>query len=223
MSYQKLDDHFGPGHEIAIVDYGNGAQMAVECETCKEVLLSRDRPNVRFPILNGAFDPACEGCGACCTVPASTPEPRVNVCIFSDEELKRWPPEVQALVVATPQGALGFPARRDGSFDACIFLEGKVGTDAGCTLHSTKPTECRWFLPGSSGCLTSRRQRGLPKHLDPNLRRDARDGNVGATLLEMRTHLGEIPNSIARPGEAPDDHYGRELARKGGVAAKEAE
>ena len=61
MSYQKLKEHFG--HRLCIASYGDGAQYAVECEDCRAVVISRDRPDGRYPILHGAFDPECETCG----------------------------------------------------------------------------------------------------------------------------------------------------------------
>ncbi len=171
----------------------------------------RDR---RFPILNGAFDKACIGCGACCTGRAVGPEPQVNICIFSSKELERWPDDVKAQVHRGVNGELGFSTVRKGDFDVCVFLEGEIGEDASCTLHDIKPTECRWFLPGKQGCRDDRRQHGLPLDEDPVLMKAARRGDMGpAHLLEMRLHLGETPDSVAGLNSA-QDHYRREHDRQ---------
>ena len=219
MSYQKLEEHFG--HRLCIVSYGEGAQYAVECEDCRAVVISRDRPDGRFPILHGAYAPECETCGACCTSPHGHPGgPSPNVCIFSDAELARLPSEVRERVIEMENGALALPTVRGAAYDCCAFLEGEVGIDASCSLHGVKPTECRWFLPGSQACRDARRHRGLPLDKDPTLRRDMREGNTGAVLLEMRLYLNEIPNSIARPDRVAADHYSRENDRQL-AAAKE--
>jgi hypothetical protein len=41
-AYGELLDHVG--HEIACVTYGDGANVAIECETCGTVLLDADKP-----------------------------------------------------------------------------------------------------------------------------------------------------------------------------------
>lgn len=41
MSYEKLHGHLG--HRIELVVYGDGEQIAVECEDCNAVLTSEDR------------------------------------------------------------------------------------------------------------------------------------------------------------------------------------
>lgn len=41
-SYAELADHVG--HRIVCVSYADGENVAVECETCYEVLLDFDRP-----------------------------------------------------------------------------------------------------------------------------------------------------------------------------------
>jgi hypothetical protein len=56
--YRSLAYHVG--HEIVCVSYGDGVNVAVECETCNEVLIDYNRPNsTRFttPELK------CEDCG----------------------------------------------------------------------------------------------------------------------------------------------------------------
>ena len=178
----------------------------------------------RFPILHGAFDPACIGCGACCTARAKGPEPQVNVCIFSSKEFERWPDEVMAEVRRTDTGAMGFRTVRRGDFDVCVFLEGEIGVDAGCTLHAIKPTECRWFLPGSQGCRDDRRQHSLELDEDPDLMKKARRGDLGAAhLLEMRLHIGERPDSLDFPDGVGDiDHYRRERDRARALSAYHA-
>jgi len=50
MDYKKIREHIG--HEIVCVGYagkadlktGNWQNVAIECETCNEVLISYDRP-----------------------------------------------------------------------------------------------------------------------------------------------------------------------------------
>lgn len=40
-TYEDLAEHVG--HEIVCVEYGDGANVAVECETCGTVLLDFDK------------------------------------------------------------------------------------------------------------------------------------------------------------------------------------
>ena len=39
-SYQELREHIG--HAVVVVEYGNGVNVAIECEDCCEVLLDFD-------------------------------------------------------------------------------------------------------------------------------------------------------------------------------------
>lgn len=43
FNYEELKRHVG--HNIVCVSYGNGENVAVECETCNEVLLDYDQDN----------------------------------------------------------------------------------------------------------------------------------------------------------------------------------
>lgn len=43
-SYHALIEHVG--HKIVCVTYGNNDNVAIECETCCEVLLDFDRPPI---------------------------------------------------------------------------------------------------------------------------------------------------------------------------------
>lgn len=43
-SYNTLERH--QGHKIEIGNYGNGANLAVECLTCYEVIMDYDREQV---------------------------------------------------------------------------------------------------------------------------------------------------------------------------------
>lgn len=40
-SYKELKEHVG--HNIVCVQYGNGDNVAIECETCNEVLIDYDK------------------------------------------------------------------------------------------------------------------------------------------------------------------------------------
>lgn len=41
-TYAELITHYG--HKIVCVKYGNSDNVAIECETCNEVLLDYDKP-----------------------------------------------------------------------------------------------------------------------------------------------------------------------------------
>ena len=57
--YRSLAYHIG--HEIVCVSYGEGINVAVECETCNVVILSYDKP---FPeTILGTPRQKCRDCG----------------------------------------------------------------------------------------------------------------------------------------------------------------
>jgi len=39
--YKKIKRHVG--HDIVAVEYGDGVNVAIECETCSEVIVDEDR------------------------------------------------------------------------------------------------------------------------------------------------------------------------------------
>lgn len=47
-TYEELREHVG--HEVEVVVYANGANVAAECVTCSSVLLDYDQPDARGPI-----------------------------------------------------------------------------------------------------------------------------------------------------------------------------
>jgi hypothetical protein len=50
------------------------------------------------------------------------------------------------------------PCTDDGS---CLSLKGKVGLHVTCTIYRQRPPECRNYMPGSQGCLDSRKAMGV--------------------------------------------------------------
>ena len=41
--------------------------------------------------------------------------------------------------------------------ESCLCLKGKVGLHTTCTVYRTRPGICRDYMPGSRGCLESRK------------------------------------------------------------------
>jgi hypothetical protein len=60
MDYQKIKDHFG--HNVVIAQYGEGANFAIECEDCNEVLVDFDRPAEQKCLLPDKTVEDCKNC-----------------------------------------------------------------------------------------------------------------------------------------------------------------
>ena len=46
--YEKLRQHVG--HNLTVVDYGDGLEYSVECEDCHEVIISEEHPDAADPV-----------------------------------------------------------------------------------------------------------------------------------------------------------------------------
>ncbi len=99
--------------------------------------------------------PDCRTCGACC---GPELDEGTHVDLFDVDVQRLSHAFREKHVVARGDGESSLATKRTrSSGTVCVALLGSVGRRVSCSIYERRPSACRDYVPGSPGCLESRR------------------------------------------------------------------